>query len=219
MDAAAASAKRLTRPRPGHADLAGGMKYGARDLRDVLERASARESAARVAAGAVCKLLLRGVRHRGPQRRPRAGRRRGHALDAQSFAALAEGPRGLAAARGRRGSRGEDGRRGRRRQARRARRSAGRFWSGRAACRRVSAASRPGTRSSTAASGRPCSRCPPSRRSSSARRSRPRAAPARSAHDEIETAAGGRPAPANQPRRRPRGGRDQRRGRASRWST
>jgi chorismate synthase len=59
VDAAAASAKRLTRPRPGHADLAGGMKYGARDLRDVLERASARESAARVAAGAVCKLLLR----------------------------------------------------------------------------------------------------------------------------------------------------------------
>ena len=54
----------VTRPRPGHADLAGGMKFGARDLRDVLERASARESAARVAAGAVCKLLLRacGVR-------------------------------------------------------------------------------------------------------------------------------------------------------------
>src|SRR5262249_36741315 len=50
--------KRLTRPRPGHADLAGGIKYGAEDLRDVLERASARESAGRVAAGAVCKLLL-----------------------------------------------------------------------------------------------------------------------------------------------------------------
>jgi chorismate synthase len=59
VDADAALAKRLTRPRPGHADLAGGMKFGARDLRDVLERASARESAARVAAGAVCKLLLR----------------------------------------------------------------------------------------------------------------------------------------------------------------
>src|SRR5262252_1565128 len=57
-DSEAASAKRLTRPRPGHADLAGGMKFGARDLRDVLERASARESAGRVAAGAVCKLLL-----------------------------------------------------------------------------------------------------------------------------------------------------------------
>jgi chorismate synthase len=59
VDPAAAAQVRLTRPRPGHADLAGGMKYGARDLRDVLERASARESAARVAAGAVCKLLLR----------------------------------------------------------------------------------------------------------------------------------------------------------------
>jgi chorismate synthase len=58
VDPAAAAGKRLTRPRPGHADLAGGMKYGAADLRDVLERASARESAARVAAGAVCKLLL-----------------------------------------------------------------------------------------------------------------------------------------------------------------
>ncbi len=58
-DPEAVAARRLTRPRPGHADLAGGMKYGASDLRDVLERASARESAARVAAGAVCKLLLR----------------------------------------------------------------------------------------------------------------------------------------------------------------
>lgn len=50
--------KKLVRPRPGHADLAGGQKYGFADLRDVLERASARESAARVAAGAVCKELL-----------------------------------------------------------------------------------------------------------------------------------------------------------------
>jgi chorismate synthase len=49
----------VTRPRPGHADLAGGLKYGRRDLRDVLERASARETAARVAAGAVARLLLR----------------------------------------------------------------------------------------------------------------------------------------------------------------
>lgn len=57
-DPSAAAEKRLTRPRPGHADLAGGLKYGAKDLRDALERASARESAARVAAGAVCKLLL-----------------------------------------------------------------------------------------------------------------------------------------------------------------
>ena len=45
-------------PRPGHADLAGGMKFGHRDLRNVLERASARETAARVAAGSVCRKLL-----------------------------------------------------------------------------------------------------------------------------------------------------------------
>jgi chorismate synthase len=48
----------VTRPRPGHADLAGGLKYGHTDLRDVLERASARETAARVAAGAVARTLL-----------------------------------------------------------------------------------------------------------------------------------------------------------------
>ncbi|MBC7286766.1 MAG: chorismate synthase [Armatimonadetes bacterium] len=48
----------VRRPRPGHADLAGALKFGHRDLRDVLERASARETAARVAAGAVCKQLL-----------------------------------------------------------------------------------------------------------------------------------------------------------------
>ncbi len=48
----------VTRPRPGHADLAGGQKYQTRDLRDILERASARETAARVAAGAVAKQLL-----------------------------------------------------------------------------------------------------------------------------------------------------------------
>lgn len=48
----------VTRPRPGHADLAGGQKYAARDLRDILERASARETAARVACGAIAKQLL-----------------------------------------------------------------------------------------------------------------------------------------------------------------
>jgi chorismate synthase len=48
----------FTTPRPGHADLAGAIKYGYRDLRLALERASARETAARVAAGAVCKHLL-----------------------------------------------------------------------------------------------------------------------------------------------------------------
>jgi chorismate synthase len=48
----------VKRPRPGHADLAGGMKFGAADLRDILERASARETAARVACGALAKQLL-----------------------------------------------------------------------------------------------------------------------------------------------------------------
>jgi chorismate synthase len=48
----------VKRPRPGHADLAGGQKFGTRDLRDVLERASARETAARVACGAIAKQLL-----------------------------------------------------------------------------------------------------------------------------------------------------------------
>ncbi|HEV3226729.1 MAG TPA: chorismate synthase [Acidimicrobiales bacterium] len=51
----------LTQPRPGHADLAGMQKYGFTDARDVLERASARETAARVAAGAVAKVLLRQI--------------------------------------------------------------------------------------------------------------------------------------------------------------
>ena len=48
----------FTAPRPGHADLTGAVKYGYRDLRPALERASARETAARVAAGAVCKHFL-----------------------------------------------------------------------------------------------------------------------------------------------------------------
>lgn len=48
----------VTRPRPGHADLAGALKYGTHDARDVLERASARETASRVAAGALARALL-----------------------------------------------------------------------------------------------------------------------------------------------------------------
>ncbi|MHB1090819.1 MAG: chorismate synthase [Ilumatobacteraceae bacterium] len=53
--------KPLTQPRPGHADLTGMQKYGFTDARDVLERASARETAARVAAGALAKLLLKTI--------------------------------------------------------------------------------------------------------------------------------------------------------------
>jgi chorismate synthase len=63
MPAAATGADRppVTRPRPGHADLAGFVKYGHDDMRNVLERASARETAARVAVGAVARQLLRTV--------------------------------------------------------------------------------------------------------------------------------------------------------------
>ncbi len=50
--------RQITRPRPGHADLNGALKYGHRDMRNVLERSSARETAARVAAGAVAKKIL-----------------------------------------------------------------------------------------------------------------------------------------------------------------
>ena len=57
-DARGANRAPVTRPRPGHADLAGFAKYGRADIRDVLERASARETAARVAAGAIARQLL-----------------------------------------------------------------------------------------------------------------------------------------------------------------
>ncbi|MDH3522223.1 MAG: chorismate synthase [Acidobacteriota bacterium] len=74
LDEKRAELRRLRAPRPGHADLAGGLKYLRRDLRDVLERASARETAARVAAGAFARMLLAafgieigsGVRSLGP---------------------------------------------------------------------------------------------------------------------------------------------------------
>lgn len=56
--AGAARRRAVTRPRPGHADLVGALKYDRRDARDVLERASARETAARTACGALCKVLL-----------------------------------------------------------------------------------------------------------------------------------------------------------------
>ncbi len=55
---AGARRRKVTRPRPGHADLVGSLKYDRSDARDILERASARETAARVACGAVCRRLL-----------------------------------------------------------------------------------------------------------------------------------------------------------------
>lgn len=74
VDPRLAEIRRLKAPRPGHTDLAGGLKYLRRDLRDVLERASARETTARVAAGAFARMLLAefgveirsGVRSLGP---------------------------------------------------------------------------------------------------------------------------------------------------------
>ncbi|MCU1246806.1 MAG: chorismate synthase, partial [Acidobacteria bacterium] len=59
LDEAERHKRRVHAPRPGHVDLIGGMKYDRRDLRDILERASARETASRVAAGALAKELLR----------------------------------------------------------------------------------------------------------------------------------------------------------------
>lgn len=59
VNEAEAQKRRVHAPRPGHVDLAGGMKYDRDDLRDVLERGSARETASRVAAGAIAKELLR----------------------------------------------------------------------------------------------------------------------------------------------------------------
>lgn len=58
LEVAPAKSRELKRPRPGHADLPGGLKYDARDLRNILERASARETTARVASGALAKQLL-----------------------------------------------------------------------------------------------------------------------------------------------------------------
>lgn len=74
VDPRRAEQRRVRTPRPGHTDLAGGLKYDRRDLRDILERASARETTARVAAGAFARMLLRefgveirsGVRALGP---------------------------------------------------------------------------------------------------------------------------------------------------------
>jgi chorismate synthase len=53
--------KKVTRPRPGHADLSGVLKYRTDDIRNILERSSARETAGRVAAGALCKDILRSL--------------------------------------------------------------------------------------------------------------------------------------------------------------
>lgn len=60
-DASGPRRRQVTRVRPGHADLTGILKYDRTDARDILERASARETTARVAAGAICRVLLREI--------------------------------------------------------------------------------------------------------------------------------------------------------------
>ena len=75
-DASGADRPTVTRPRPGHADLAGAVKYGHDDIRDVLERASARETAARVAVGAIARQLLRSSARRSSATSCRSARSR-----------------------------------------------------------------------------------------------------------------------------------------------
>jgi chorismate synthase len=78
----------LTQPRPGHADLAGMQKYGFTDARDVLERASARETAARVAAGTLAKALLATIGVEILSHVIQLGPARSKAIDRPTFADL-----------------------------------------------------------------------------------------------------------------------------------
>ena len=84
-------AKPVTLPRPGHADLAGTLKYGLDDARDALERASARQTAATVAAGAVAKALLAQIGIEvAVGRDARDGRRRRGAADRDTVGGIVE---------------------------------------------------------------------------------------------------------------------------------
>ena len=84
------AARAVTRPRPGHADLAGALKYGTHDARDVLERASARETAARTAAGALARGLLAAAGIEVTSHTLAVGRAKAPELDEQQFDALLE---------------------------------------------------------------------------------------------------------------------------------
>ena len=144
----------LTQPRPGHADLAGMQKYGFRDARDVLERASARETAARVAAGCLAKAMLAPRSASGPEPR----RADGPGPLEERHASRAGRPRGgrrLAGALLRRRRPGGHDRRDRGAPPRRATHSAAWSRCSPTASRRVSAAMSTGTASSTACSPRP----------------------------------------------------------------
>ena len=87
-----AEGRRVTRPRPGHADLAGALKYGTHDARDILERASARETAARTAAGALAKALLAEIGVEVTSRTVSVGGARADDHEAEEFDALAALP-------------------------------------------------------------------------------------------------------------------------------
>ena len=89
-----AEGRRLTRPRPGHADLAGALKHGTHDARDILERASARETAARTAAGAVAKALLAEIGIAVTSRTVSVGAARADDREAEEFDALVALPDG-----------------------------------------------------------------------------------------------------------------------------
>ena len=80
--------KVVTRPRPGHADLVGAIKYGHHDVRNVLEKASARETAIRVAIGGVAKALLSNFGIYGRNRRHRRRLRLGSARSVQESGKL-----------------------------------------------------------------------------------------------------------------------------------
>ena len=208
---AARERRRLRYPRPGHADLAGALKYGTDDLRNVLERASARETTARVAAGALARALLReaGVEVRSHVVRIGARRaRRPGASPGRPSTRVEDSPvRCADASRGRGDDRRdrprEEGRRqrGRRRRGDRARRA-----------RRASAPSPSGTGGSTGGSRRRSCRSTRSRRWRSARASPAarRAAPPSTTRSSGTPRAGiARP---DEPRRRARGRRHERRG-------
>jgi len=114
MPEAGTAKKEVTRPRPGHADLAGAMKYGHRDIRNVLERSSARETTARVAVAGVAKRLLAefGIRILSHVTEIGGARIGELAIAWDEWRAARRPPRSAGAIRGR----GRDDRRDRRRQ-------------------------------------------------------------------------------------------------------
>ena len=183
---------------PGHTDLAGGIKYQRRDLRDILERASARETTARVAAGAFARMLLRRIRRRDQERRPLPGadRRRPPRSPPGTTSCGSTRPRRCAPSTAtlepemvaaRRAGQGGGGHARRRGDGDRPRR-AGRARLARAVGREARRPPRPGDRSPST----------PSRRWRSAPASPPRRGFGSAAHDAIERD-GGRPLDAAPP--------------------